>query len=75
MVLVGNKAKRLSSVNHTTKTIHHLLHHQTVGFFAKVYICALGQNCTSNFLVQRCRSETYLDNIDLTIFLCNVVPV
>ena len=23
MVLDGNKAKRLSSVNHTTKTIHH----------------------------------------------------
>ena len=26
MVPAGNKAKRLSSVNHTTKTIHH--HHQ-----------------------------------------------
>ena len=24
----GNKAKRLSSVNHTTKTIHHHHHHQ-----------------------------------------------
>ena len=29
MVPVGNKAKRLSSVNHTTKTIHHHHHHQT----------------------------------------------
>ena len=27
MVPAGNKAKRLSSVNHTTKTIHHY-HHQ-----------------------------------------------
>ena len=27
MVPVGNKAKRLSSVNHTTKTIHHHHHH------------------------------------------------
>ena len=27
MVTAGNKAKRLSSVNHTTKTIHHH-HHQ-----------------------------------------------
>ena len=27
MVLAGNKAKRLSSVNHTTKTIHHHHHH------------------------------------------------
>ena len=26
MVPAGNKAKRLSSVNHTTKTIHHLHH-------------------------------------------------
>ena len=28
MVPAGNKAKRLSSVNHTTKTIHHHHHHQ-----------------------------------------------
>ena len=27
MVPAGNKAKRLSSVNHTTKTIHHHYHH------------------------------------------------
>ena len=32
MVPAGNKAKRLSSVNHTTKTIHHHhhLHHHTL---------------------------------------------
>ena len=28
MVPAGNKAKHLSSVNHTTKTIHHHHHHQ-----------------------------------------------
>ena len=28
MVPAGNTAKRLSSVNHTTKTIHHHHHHQ-----------------------------------------------
>ena len=28
MVPAGNKANRLSSVNHTTKTIHHHHHHQ-----------------------------------------------
>ena len=27
MVPAGNKTKRLSSVNHTTKTIHHHHHH------------------------------------------------
>ena len=27
MVTAGNKAKRLSSVNHTTKTTHHHHHH------------------------------------------------
>ena len=29
MVPAGNKTKRLSSVNHTTKAIHLNLHHQT----------------------------------------------
>ena len=36
MVSIGNKAKRLSSANHTTKTIHH--HHQcwyVLTFFKK----------------------------------------
>ena len=34
MVPAGNKAKRLSSVNHTTKTIHHHHHHHhTVQIF------------------------------------------
>ena len=34
MVPAGNKAKRLSSVNHTTKTIHHHhQHHHTVQIF------------------------------------------
>ena len=28
IILAGNKAKRLSLVNHITKTIHHLHHHQ-----------------------------------------------
>ena len=28
MVTAGNKAKRLSSVNHTTKAIHYYYHHQ-----------------------------------------------
>ena len=27
MAPAGNKAKRLSLVNHTTKTIHHVYHH------------------------------------------------
>ena len=30
MVLAGNKAKRLLLVNHATKTIHHLYHHQSL---------------------------------------------
>ena len=30
MVPAGNKAKRLSLVNHTTKTIHHHHHHQVL---------------------------------------------
>ena len=42
MVTAGNKAKRLSSVNHTTKTIHrhhhhHHHHHQAVVGFGTTY--------------------------------------
>ena len=33
MVLAGNKAKRLSSVNHTTKTIHHLQFNSSIHLF------------------------------------------
>ena len=36
MVPAGNKAKRLLSVNHTTKTIHHHLHHQKRKTVSKV---------------------------------------
>ena len=32
MVLAENKAKHLSSVNHTTKTTHHHHHHQQTKF-------------------------------------------
>ena len=35
MVPAGNKAKRLSSVNHTTKTIHHH-HHQITEILKQV---------------------------------------
>ena len=34
MVLAGNKAKRISSVNHTAKTIHHHHHHQELIFLS-----------------------------------------
>ena len=39
MVPAGNKAKRLSSVNHTTKTIHHH-HHQGTKFLGII----IGEN-------------------------------
>ena len=37
MVLAGNKAKRLSSVNYTTKTIHH--HHHLNALIAHMHLC------------------------------------
>ena len=44
-----------------------------VGYFpSKSLLRPQGQYCTSNFLVQFCL--TYLDNIEYTIFLCNVFP-
>ena len=36
MVPAGNKAKRLSSVNHTTKTNHHYHHHTLSNILAKM---------------------------------------
>ena len=38
MVPAGNKAKRLSSVNHTTKTIHHHHHHLSIITIYKVVL-------------------------------------
>ena len=38
MVPAGNKAKRLSSVNHTTKTIHHHHDHQSKKEFVTQYM-------------------------------------
>ena len=42
MVPAGNKAKRLSSVNHTTRTIHHhhhLILRDYVSLFAFIHLC------------------------------------
>ena len=39
-VLAGNNAKRLSSVNHTTKTIHHHRHHHYRPLFKWPSTCA-----------------------------------
>ena len=59
MVPAGNKAKRLSSVNHTTKTIHH--HHKNyssvlvVKTFEKHLraISSFGKNWTKIGLLQK----------------------
>ena len=59
MVPAGNKAKHLSSVNHTTKTIHHHRHHHhyqketSIQWREKIMICNdrvfnIGLNVTSN---------------------------
>ena len=40
MVLAGNKAKRLSLVNHTTKTIHHHHHHHQP-MLLQIYRCCI----------------------------------
>ena len=39
MVPAGNKTKRLSSVNHTTKTIHHSIHGAFDCMFLSCHIC------------------------------------
>ena len=40
MVPTGNKAKRLSSVNHTTKTIHHHHHHHPAPKIKHALLCS-----------------------------------
>ena len=43
MIPLRNKAKHLSSVNHTTKTIHHL-HHQLLNYFYFLNLKKWGDN-------------------------------
>ena len=67
MVPAGNKAKRLSSVNHTTKTIHHH-HHQA----CKTLVKTLDQDRLANFTTDTNRTPSinnYLINkIKVTSF-------
>ena len=49
MVPAGNKAKRLSSVNHTTKTIHHHHHHH----LHRVHKFSLSSTLRNSFCLQR----------------------
>ena len=42
MVLAGNMAKRLSSVNHATKAIHHHHHHDHQKLYAQIDLEATG---------------------------------
>ena len=49
MVPAGNKAKRLSSVNHTTKTIHHHHRHHFDSFLPSTY-----KNFIIHALLYRC---------------------
>ena len=59
MVLAGNKAKRLSSVNHTTKTIHHHHHRPACPFLQKGGFVSLQhnhiRNITSILLKEFCK--------------------
>ena len=55
MVPAGNKAKSLSSVNHTTKTIHH--HHQT-GYQKQKYFQTLSHLLSEFFAMK----TTGIDN-------------
>ena len=59
MVLAGNEAKRLSSVNHTTKTIHHHHHRPACPFLQKGGFVSLRhnhiRNITSILLKEFCK--------------------
>ena len=43
MIPAGNKAKRLSSVNHTTKTIHDHHHHRVINSSLFVNVAATSE--------------------------------
>ena len=46
MAPAGNKNKRLSSVNHTTKTIHHHHHHQGLDLVSSLHDSVKGKEKT-----------------------------
>ena len=88
MVAAGNKAKCLSSVNHTTRTIHHHHHHQKLclvlskrvqatlsrkKILFNVVLTLLGQHCTGKTLYNVVQDTP--DNIVHEKILLNVVVI
>ena len=66
------KVVNLSSLKYVLSLLFAILNKRSFKrFLAKVYLCALGQHCASNYLVQCCLRCIW---ITLTIFLCNIVP-
>ena len=59
MVPAGNKAKHLSSVNHTTKTIHHHHHHHAPVTLTSVIIFGgkKMQSCREEYFSSKCFKE------------------
>ena len=69
MVPAGNKAKRISSVNHTTKTIHHHHHHHNIAkenkteIFPNIFYCC--------YLVVKTHSSIEFQNSIFYLFYFN----
>ena len=85
MVSAGNKAKRLSSVNHTTKTVHHHHHdHQSKKEFVRQYmqtiLCKTELNKNANKVqnISKYCKSSFEQNIfyvmGLTVILAIVFP-
>ena len=66
MVLAGNKAKQLSSVNHTTKIIyhHHHRHHEESEYFSNFSMCSFVFVSVDFALVNSGRVLQMLDHED-----------
>ena len=59
MVPAGNKAKRLSPVNHTTKTIHYHLHHHHNSTFSIFFF----QSCLTIFVEIIALIQNQINNV------------
>ena len=81
MVPAGNKAKRLSSVNHTTKTIHHHHHHhhnhhhRPLSLYSKTFVL-ITQNLASHFISQyESAPSTFIWKEELVQYYLNLIQL
>ena len=76
MVPAGNKAKRLSLVNHTTKTIHHHHHdHHHHHHQCFDYMVVQGHMTNKNYYTSPTRMSQAKNRGRMTTYLNGILPI